>query len=68
MSFPSRIVRMKVLLQRLGVGRATVYRWLSQDTTFPKPVPIGPNTIGWVESELDAWLQNRIRASRPEVA
>ena len=27
---------------------------------FPKRVHIGPNTVGWVESEVREWLQERL--------
>jgi prophage regulatory protein len=29
---------------------------------FPKPVPIGPQAVAWVESEIDAWIEQRIAA------
>ncbi|WP_260590431.1 helix-turn-helix transcriptional regulator [Variovorax sp. DXTD-1] len=28
---------------------------------FPAPVPSGPRTVGWVEAEVIAWLEARIR-------
>jgi len=27
---------------------------------FPKPLPIGLRAVGWLESEVDAWLETRI--------
>ena len=27
---------------------------------FPKRVPIGPNRVGWVESEIQDWLNAKI--------
>lgn len=29
---------------------------------FPKRVKLGTNRVGWVEQEVDAWLQERISA------
>ena len=29
---------------------------------FPKRVPLGPNRVGWVESELLEWLEERLNA------
>jgi prophage regulatory protein len=29
---------------------------------FPKRVQLGPGRVGWVESEVLAWLEERIRA------
>ena len=27
---------------------------------FPKRVTLGPNRVGWVEEEVDRWIQDRI--------
>jgi prophage regulatory protein len=62
-------------LAKVGVkSRNTVHDWVkSQD--FPKPVQLGGNRIGWIESEVDAWLAKRPRGflapvgiHRPEAA
>ena len=29
---------------------------------FPKRVPLGPNRVGWVESEVLEWLEERLNA------
>jgi prophage regulatory protein len=29
---------------------------------FPKAVPIGRYAVGWVEDEVDAWVEKRIEA------
>ncbi|MCD9228946.1 helix-turn-helix transcriptional regulator [Ralstonia pseudosolanacearum] len=68
-----RILRLKDVQQRIGVSRPTIYRWLdktskSHDAQFPRPVSLGSHSIGWVESEIDAWLEARIRASRAQEA
>ena len=36
-----------------------IYR-KEKNGTFPKRVRIGPNRVGWVESEVAAWVQQRI--------
>ncbi|MEE9304119.1 MAG: AlpA family phage regulatory protein [Thiotrichaceae bacterium] len=44
-----------------GKSRSTIYRW-SRTGIFPKPRKTGPNSIGWLKSEIDEWLkqfQNR---------
>ena len=28
---------------------------------FPKRVPLGPNRVGWVESEVLEWLDQRLK-------
>lgn len=68
MNSPIQILRVRAVEKRLGVSRPTIYRWLDNDPTFPRPVKIGSHSVGWVESEINAWLEARIRASRPQVA
>jgi len=31
-----------------------------QDGTFPKPIKLGARAVGWLESEIEEWLQARI--------
>lgn len=58
-----RYVRLRELRARLGgVSRTTIWRW-QRTGAFPKPVALGPNTVVWLESEIDAWVAER-RAAR----
>jgi prophage regulatory protein len=41
--------------QRTGVGRSFIY---SADN-FPKPIPLGDRAVGWLESEILAWIESR---------
>jgi prophage regulatory protein len=29
---------------------------------FPAAVPLGPRAVAWVESEIEIWIEDRIRA------
>jgi len=31
---------------------------------FPKPIFLGARAVGWLESEIDAWIAERVKASR----
>ncbi len=57
------ILRRKQVQTRTGLSRSTIYQRIS-DGTFPKPVSLGARAVGWIESEIDAWLHERIAASR----
>lgn len=35
-------------------------RRLSKDGKFPKPVRLGSKTVGWLETEIDAWIEARL--------
>jgi prophage regulatory protein len=67
--FPLKILRRKQLEERTGLARSTIYDKLASssprfDPTFPRPVQLGPNAVGWVEAEIDAWLLNRMQLNR----
>jgi len=62
------LVRMPELLAITGFrGRATVYRLLKDDPTFPRPVPLSASTarsapVAFVLGEVQAWIRARIAA------
>jgi prophage regulatory protein len=33
-----------------------------KDGTFPEPLAMGENSVAWLESEIDAWIESRPRA------
>ena len=55
----SPIIRKRDLCGLLGVSSATVWRW-TRRKAFPAPIKLGPNTVGWLRSEIDAWLGARV--------
>lgn len=56
-------------LEEKGVcgSRASLFRIRRDDPTFPQPVAIGGG-IGWLETEIDAWLAARPRVAKREQA
>ena len=66
------ILRRKQVEARTGLSRSTIYAKLRRnpkrpsdyDPTFPHPVSVGAKAVGWIESEIDAWLTAQIEKSR----
>lgn len=59
------IIRLAALCKKLQVSKATVYSWMdirarSHNPDFPLPVRLGKATVGWLESEVDAFLLKRM--------
>ena len=52
-----RVLRWNQLRDRVPAGRTTVWRW-ERDGKFPKRFKIGPNSVGWMESEVNDWLKS----------
>ena len=58
------ILRLPTVKFRTGLSRSTVYLRISEGT-FPKPISLGGRAVGWLESEIDEWLDQQIENSRP---
>ena len=56
-----RFLRISEVLNRVGVSRPTIYRWMSEGT-FPKQISIGANSVVWLESDITKWMDQRIGA------
>lgn len=61
------LIRLSDVMKRTGYSRAWIYRLLKEER-FPKPIKIGIRSIAFIESEIDEWINQRILASRQEVA
>lgn len=58
-----RILRLPAILKITGLSRSTIYFRISQGR-FPKPISLGGRAVGWLENEIEAWIQNQIQQSR----
>lgn len=59
------ILRLPEVKARTGLSRSTIYLKMSEGS-FPEPISLGARSVGWIESEIDAWIAQRIEQSRPE--
>jgi len=55
-----RIIRGSEVTRLTGLSATTLWR-RERDGTFPRRVKIGSNSVGWVEEEVQAWIENRER-------
>ena len=53
------ILRIKQLIERTNLSRATLYVLMAKDPTFPKKIQLTARSIGFLETEVDAWIQAR---------
>jgi prophage regulatory protein len=58
-----RLLRLRAVKDRTGCNTTDIYLGMSEGT-FPKNVPIGRRTVGWVEEEIEHWIDGRIAARK----
>ena len=56
----TRLIRLPEVQHRVGLGRSTIYRWMSEGK-FPKPVQLGDYAVAWAEDEVQAWIATRLK-------
>lgn len=60
----SPVLRLPKVREATGLSRSTLLRRVKEGT-FPAPIKIGPRAVGWVQSQVLSWINDRIKASRP---
>jgi len=60
-----RILRIKQLSTIIGLARSTIYDRLNpnsprHDPSFPKPIRLGMTSVGWLQTEVDQWIQSKV--------
>jgi prophage regulatory protein len=61
-----QILRLPQVCSVTGLRRSMIYQ-LEAEQRFPKRVKIGIRAVGWIESEVQSWVEKRIAASRSVV-
>lgn len=58
-----RILRIEEVTKMTGFGRSSLYL-KEQAGDFPKRIKISAKSVGWLESEVNAWILAKIKESR----
>lgn len=61
------ILRMAEVTRAVGLARATVYRMMHAGT-FPQSIPLSGCAVGWLRSEIEAWITARVQAREARMA
>jgi prophage regulatory protein len=57
------ILRRKQVEARTGLARSTIYQHIKAGT-FPRPIPLGARAVGWLETDVNNWIAERIAMAR----
>ncbi len=56
----NRMLNAREVVERVGLHRSTIWKKVRAGT-FPAPIELADNKIGWPESTITAWLDSRPR-------
>ncbi len=54
-----RFLRIDEVIGKVGLSRPTIWR-LERAGEFPRRRQLGQNSVGWVEEEVEEWMQSRV--------
>jgi prophage regulatory protein len=54
-----KILRRPELEKRVGLKRSAIYGLIKKGK-FPRPIKLGPRSVGWVSSEINAWADGKV--------
>jgi prophage regulatory protein len=61
-----RFLRLPEVKDTVGLSRSTIYQHI-EDGTFPKPISLGARAVGWLQSDIEKWVQNRVESGADEL-
>lgn len=57
------ILRLPAVQSAIGLSRSTIYLRIAEGT-FPRPISLGTRAVGWLQSDIEEWLLQRIELNR----
>ena len=57
------ILRLPAVKERTALSRSTIYLRMANNE-FPASISLGGRAVGWLEEDINNWLEQKIEASR----
>lgn len=58
-----KIIRLPEVKIKTGLSRSSIYLRMSKGE-FPQSISLGSRAVGWLEADIEQWLDDRILASK----
>ncbi len=58
-----RFLRLSEVRLRVGLSRSQIYRQIATGD-FPKAYSLGARAVGWLDSEIDGWIEARVKTGQ----
>lgn len=53
-----KILRLPIVKESTGLSRSTIYLRIANGE-FPRPISLGGRAVGWVEQDVQDWLEEK---------
>ena len=57
-----KFIRLIGVKSMVSLSRSTIYALMAAGK-FPRSIPLGERSIGWLESDIQDWIDSRIASS-----
>ncbi|EPE4171392.1 helix-turn-helix transcriptional regulator [Yersinia enterocolitica] len=58
-----RLLRLRQVEDKIGLGKSWIYQQIRLQQ-FPSSIRLNKRHVAWLESEVDAWIRQRIHLTR----
>lgn len=58
-----KIIRLPDVIKMTGLSRSTIYLRMSKGD-FPQSISLGERAVGWLEADVELWLDACVAASK----
>lgn len=56
-----QVVRLPAVMDMVGMSKGSIYNFIKAGT-FPAPIKLGPKASGWLVSDVQNWIAERVSA------
>lgn len=57
------MLRLRAVQDWTGLSRSTIYAMM-QRGEFPKNITLGARAVGWLDADIQAWIDSRVSANQ----
>ncbi|EQM95308.1 helix-turn-helix transcriptional regulator [Oxalobacter paraformigenes] len=61
-----QILRLTQVKALTGLSKTSLYQLIKQGK-FKKPIRLGARSVGWLQTDVEEFITERVKASRPEI-
>lgn len=65
--YMKKILRLKAVQDSTGLSRSTIYLMMRAGV-FPKSISLGLRSVGWLEADIQSWIDSRVSSSQSQEA